>query len=167
MASTLSNEQKDYLHALYMLLRTAPLTPQCRYRAFEAAACELPPLQVSGRGDEAPKPFVCICSARHLPRAQRWVRRERTEEIFKCAVPMKRGAMLSYFYGTDPVRLAIAEIADDCTVEWPDGVPVPAEFKKGYTDSPDGKLEVMWTEVQIAAYWVSQVLTTPEMEEQE
>ena len=49
MASTLSNEQKDYLHALYMLLRTAPLTPQCRYRAFEAAACELPPLHVSGR----------------------------------------------------------------------------------------------------------------------
>lgn len=73
--------------------------------------------------------------------------------------------MLSHFYGTDPVRLAIAEIADDCTVEWPDGVPVPAELKKGYRDSLDGKLEVMWTEAQIAACCVSQLLAAPEMEE--
>ena len=165
MKCPLSNEQKDYLHALYTLLRTAPLTPQCRYRAFEAAACELPPLHVSGKLDDAPEPFVCIGSAKHLPRAHRWARRERTEEIFKCAVPMNRDAMLVHFYGTDPVRLAIAELADDCTVEWPDGVPVPAELKKGYTDSLDGKLEVMWTEAQIAACCVSQVLTAPEMEE--
>jgi hypothetical protein len=167
MICTLSNKQMDYLHALYLILHTAPLTPQSRYRAFEAAACELPPLRLSRKDVNVPAPFVCICGAKHLARAQRWARRERTEEIFKCAVPMKRDTMLSHFYGTDPVRLAIAEIADDCTVEWPDGVPVPAELKKDYTDSLDGKLQVMWTEAQIAACWVSQVLTTPGMGELE
>ena len=154
MANTLSDKQKDYLHALYVLLRTAPLTLQSRCKAFEAAACELPPLWASGKRGDTPEPFACICGAKYLPRAHRWERRERTEKIFGSLAPMQRDAMLSYFYGIDPVRLAIAEIADDCIVEWPDGVPVPAELKKGHIDSTDGKIEVAWTEVQIAAaYW--------------
>ena len=64
--------------------------------------------------------------------------------------------MLSYFYAIDPARLALAEIADDCVVEWPDVVPVPAELKKGRIDSTDGNIEVMWTELQIAAAYCAQ-----------
>lgn len=156
MASTLSNEHKDYLQALYLLLRTAPITPNHRFTAFEAAACVLPPLSVRTKHTNSPQPFACVCGANYLPRAHRWARRERTEQLFKCAVPMERDPMLSYFYEIDPARLALAEDADDCVVEWPDGVPVPAELKKGYVDSTDGKIEVMWTELQIAAAYCAQ-----------
>lgn len=157
MKCSLSNEQKDYLHSLYMILRTAPLTPQCRYRAFEAAACDLPTLSEGGTHTKSPEPFACVCGVKYLPRAHRWARRERTEQIFASAVPFSRDDLLSYFYRIDPVRLAIAEIADDCIVEWPDGVPVPAELKKGHIGSTDGKIEVAWTELQIAAvYWAPQ-----------
>ena len=156
MASTLSNEQRDYLHALYLLLRTAPLTPECRYRVFEAAACDPPPFRASEISASAPEPLVCLCGGKRLPRAHRWVRREKTNFIFECAVPLERDAMLSHFYEIDMVALAIAEDADDCILDWPDWVPVPAELKKDHIDSEDGKLEVMWTEVQIAAsYWAS------------
>ena len=157
MTCTLSNEQKDFLYALYLLLRTAPLVPQSRYRAFEAAACDLPQYNNESLGD-ALSPFLCICGAKHSPRAYRWMRRERTEQIFKCAVPMKRDAMLLCFYEYDKVTLAMAEDADECSVEWPDGVPVPAELKKGYTFPEDGAIESTWTEAQLAAYAVSQVL---------
>lgn len=154
MESTLSNEHKDYLHALYLLLRTAPIMPSHRYTTFEAAACVLPSLSLGAKHANSPEPFACVCGAKYLPRAHRWARRERTEQIFASVVPLNRDTMLSYFYEIDPVRLAIAEIADDCIVEWPDGVPVPSELKKGHIDSTDGKIEVPWTELQIAAvYW--------------
>ncbi len=157
MENTLSDKQKDYLHALYLLLRTAPITPSRRYTAFESAACDLPTLFEGVTHTESPEPFACVCGAKYLPRAHRWARRERTEQIFKSAIPLSRDDLLSYFYRIDPVRLAIAEIADDCVVEWPDGVPVPAELKKGHIDSTEGKIEVMWTQLQIAAvYWAPQ-----------
>ena len=159
MACNLPEDQKEFLYSLYLLLKSAPLTPHGRYRAFEAAAGDLQPWHIEGISLKALEQLVAKRSAKGLRRAHRMARKERAIRIFDCHTPMEREDMLSYFYDNDVVTLVTAEEnAEDGVAHWSAAIPVPAERLRGGTYSTYAtKVDVLWAAQQLAAHLAAQL----------
>ena len=159
MACDLLEDQKDFLYSLYLLLKSAPLKPHGRYRAFEAAAGDLQPWHIEGISVKALEQLVTTRSAKGLRRAHRLARKERAARIFDCDAPMERDDMLSYFYDNDIVTLVTAEEnAEDGVARWSSTIAVPAERLKGGTYSTYAtKADVVWAAQQLAVHLACQL----------
>lgn len=159
MSCNLAEDQKNFLYALYLMLRSAPLTAHGRYRTFESAAGDLQPWHIDGISLKALEQLVSTRSAKGLRRAHRMARKERAERIFDAGAPMERDPMLAYFYENDVVTLVTAEEnAQDGIAHWSAAIPVPIERLKGGSYSTYAtKLDVVWAAGQLAAHLASQL----------
>lgn len=157
LSKNLTPALRDFLYKLYLQLREAPLplSLYCRYRTFETAAVDICSWHIDAISINALEHLVRERTAKGLRRGHRMARKERGAALFDPEIePMKKKAMLNFFFENDRVTLVTAaENGKNGIQHWSPQILVPDGLFQGGSYSVAVKpADLQWAEDTLRQY---------------